>query len=53
MDAKLLQNGVLTGMSVRYPDFSIEQDLQALMANPRPDCSKPDSKAPVRKEGKS
>ncbi len=39
MDVNLLENGVVTDMSIRYADFSIDQTLKALSANPHPDCS--------------
>lgn len=47
MDANLLQNGVITDMSIRYSDFAIGQSLKALVANPRPNCA-PD--APPEKQ---
>ena len=43
MDANLLQNGIITDMSIRYSDFAIGQSLKALAPNPRPNCAAPDA----------
>ncbi len=38
MDMNLLENGVVTDMSIKYNDFSITQTLKALSAHERPKC---------------
>lgn len=43
MDMNLLENGVVTDMSVRYSDFTIEQELKALTRLPSPECPAPES----------
>lgn len=45
MDMNLLENGVVTDMSVRYSDFTIEQELKALSKLPSPACPAPGAAA--------
>jgi len=43
IDMNLLINGVVTDLSVRYPDFAIRQSLQALSPYRKPQCDVDDT----------